>query len=550
MTQAEALQILKTGANVFITGAAGSGKTHLLREYIAYLRENDVALGITASTGIAATHLNGMTIHSWAGIGIRDSMDDGILASLAQQKKLKSRFSKARVLIIDEVSMLHHFRLDLVDQVLRAFKERDPFGGMQVILCGDFFQLPPISRYGEAPAKFAYHSQAWKDLDLKICYLTEQHRQDDDSYLQALNAIRANEVDSDTVELLYSRLMKTPHAVPTKLYTHNVDVDAENERELDLLDEEAVEYRMAFSGAKPLCETLKKGCLAPEVLRLKKGARVMFVKNDFSSGYVNGTTGVVHECTPETIVIQKADGNLITVSQDSWRIEEDGTVKAELRQYPLRLAWAITIHKSQGMSLDAAEVDLTKSFEKGMGYVALSRIRSLEGLNLIGMNTTSLRVHDEALEMDGNFREMSAAHAREIRAVSAAMLRQQHENFINRVANTMVVEEVPTRRGDTIAETKKLCEQKMFVHEIVAARGVKADTVIEHIEKLRALDPSFDISHLREELPARRLEKILAAFKQIGPDDKGRYFLSPVKSLLGDEVTYDDLRLARLFVEG
>ncbi len=549
MTQAEALDILKTGANVFITGAAGSGKTHLLRSYIKYLKDNDVAIGITASTGIAATHLNGMTIHSWAGIGIKNHMDEGMLDSLTEQKKLKSRFDRARVLIIDEVSMLHHFRLDLVDQVLRAFKDHRPFGGLQIILCGDFFQLPPISRHGEEPSKFAYHSQAWKDLDLKICYLTEQHRQEDDTYLRALNAIRANEVESDTVELLYSRLLKTPQANATKLYTHNVDVDAENERELEKLEGEVYEYPAALTGAKPLREALMRGCLAPEVLRLKKGARVMFIKNSFDAGYANGTLGVVHECDQDSISVQKADGTIINASKESWRVDEDGSVKAELIQYPLRLAWAITIHKSQGMSLDAAEVDLTKSFEKGMGYVALSRIRSLEGLSLIGMNRHSLKVHDEALEMDDTFRKTSADHSREIRAIPAKTLQEQHEQFLKLVTGTAGPAEKPMKKADSMIETKRLCEEGMLVAEIASARGLKSDTVLEHIEKIRAKDPYFDISHLRDELPARRLEKILAAFKATGPDEQGRYFMNPVKIALGDEVDYYDIRLARLFLE-
>jgi len=149
MKQSEALEILKMGRNVYLTGPAGSGKTHLLNTYIDFLKENGVGIGVTASTGIAATHMNGVTIHSWAGIGIKDDLDEWEMDSLLQKQYLAKRFENTKVLIIDEVSMLHHYRLDLIDRVCRGFKQNElPFGGMQVILSGDFFQLPPITRGG------------------------------------------------------------------------------------------------------------------------------------------------------------------------------------------------------------------------------------------------------------------------------------------------------------------------------------------------------------------------------------------------------------------
>ncbi|HRY62829.1 MAG TPA: AAA family ATPase, partial [Candidatus Paceibacterota bacterium] len=159
MTQKEALDILKMGHNAFITGAAGSGKTHLLNEYIKYLKDHDVEIGITAATGIAASHIGGQTIHAWSGLGIKDSLSLYDIENLEEKPYLWKRFDKVKVLIIDEISMLHHFRLDLVEQILRSFKRNNlPFGGLQVIFCGDFFQLPPVSRMGEREALFAYHS--------------------------------------------------------------------------------------------------------------------------------------------------------------------------------------------------------------------------------------------------------------------------------------------------------------------------------------------------------------------------------------------------------
>lgn len=413
MTQKEALELLKMGQSAFITGAAGSGKTYLLNEYIKYLRQAGVGIGITASTGIAATHMGGVTIHSWSGLGIKDNLNKYELQDLLDKAYLKKRFEEASVLVIDEVSMLHHFRLDLLDRLARAFKRNDePFGGLQVILCGDFFQLPPVSRYGEQPARFAYHSEIWENMGIKVCYLEEQHRQSDQKYLEILNAIRDNDITEKILGRLQTRFEKKTAVIePTKLYSHNADVDAENERELAKIPGDILAYSMSHHGRRPLVESLEKSCLAPALLRLKKNARVMFVKNNFEEGYVNGTLGIVESCDENKIKVKIAAGRVIEVEPATWVIEENGEIKASISQYPLRLAWAITVHKSQGMSLDAAEIDLSRSFERGMGYVALSRVRSLAGLSLLGLNEMALKVDDEVMAYDRRFREQSTEHA-------------------------------------------------------------------------------------------------------------------------------------------
>jgi ATP-dependent exoDNAse (exonuclease V) alpha subunit len=314
MKQKQALDLLKTGRNVFITGPAGSGKTHLVNSYIAYLKQNNIEVGVTASTGIAATHMGGMTIHSWAGIGINTYLSEGDLEAMAEKSYLAKRFEKVKVLIIDEVSMLHHFRLDLIDRVLRAMKlPNEPFGGVQVVLVGDFFQLPPVARFGEPPAQFIYHSDAWHAAGFTICYLEEQFRQQDDVAISILNEIRAGDISQKTRKLLESRVKAKTKAKsgattetvtttvagpePTRLFTHNEDVDAINQAELErLATTEEAEYEMTWRGKEFIVETLKKSCLAHEKLRLKVGARVMCVKNNFEQGYVNGTLGTVVSC--------------------------------------------------------------------------------------------------------------------------------------------------------------------------------------------------------------------------------------------------------------
>jgi len=433
MNQKTALEILKMGYNVFLTGPAGSGKTYLLNQYIQYLKSKNATVAVTASTGIAATHLGGKTIHSWSGLGVRDTLDEKSLKRISHKRKLENRILKTKTLIIDEISMLHAHQLDMVDVILRTIrKNSEPFGGIQTIFCGDFFQLPPVQRKNNAPVSFAYDSEIWRSMDIRVCYLDEQHRQKDSALSKVLNDIRQDSVDDTTKEIIDScrdKIFFGP-AQPAKLYTHNVDVDYINERELKKISGKAFSYSMKSFGKRNLVEFLRKSCLAPEKLTLKKGARVMFVKNNFEVGYVNGTMGTVVGFDEENKmpIVKIIQGKIITAGPASWDMEEDDEVIASIKQIPLRLAWAITVHKSQGMSLDAAEIDLGKSFEYGMGYVALSRVRTLSGLSVIGVNEMAFRVHANALEKDGEFMELSKQVLDEIGKMS-----EQEKNMKQKV---------------------------------------------------------------------------------------------------------------------
>jgi GTPase SAR1 family protein len=262
MTQEQAFLVMKTGVNIYLTGSAGSGKTYLLNKYIRYLEDHDIPVAVTASTGIAATHMNGMTIHSWSGIGIRNFLDEKGFQQLEDKKYLWKRFEKARVLIIDEVSMLHASQLDMVEKVCRRFKRNDkPFGGLQVILSGDFFQLPPINKMGnENESGMIFQSPAWQILNPAICYLEEQHRQEDNILTEILNTIRSNSTEEKHYEQLRSRIgAKLKDGVKaTKLYTHNINVDDINNIELGLIDKEERISTMTSNGPEPLVEILKK----------------------------------------------------------------------------------------------------------------------------------------------------------------------------------------------------------------------------------------------------------------------------------------------------
>lgn len=435
MTQEQALTILKSGQSVFLTGEPGAGKTHTVNAYVQYLREHDIEPAITASTGIAATHIHGMTIHSWSGIGIKRELTRDDLEKLAHNKFISRRLLKSHILIIDEVSMLAAHTLEMVDAVCRKVRNiQHPFGGLQVVLVGDFFQLPPVSRGGEEKAKFAFQSDAWIELDPVVCYLTEQHRQDDSAFLSVLSAIRSGEYSEEHRGHLQSRVgkfQKTNQELP-RLFPHNADVDTINTRELRKLAGGEREFLMESSGGEHFVETLKRGCLSPERLVLKIGATVMCTKNSPEKGFINGTLGTITGFAPVggMPIVRTFEGGEFEVEPMEWAIEEDGKVKAQISQVPLRLAWAMTIHKSQGMSMDAAVIDLSSAFEFGQGYVALSRVRRLAGLHLIGFNERALQVHPEVLSYDEQFRQRSAAAIASLEHGSREQRAQIERDFI------------------------------------------------------------------------------------------------------------------------
>jgi ATP-dependent exoDNAse (exonuclease V) alpha subunit len=413
MKQKEALKILEAGHNVLLTGPAGSGKTFLLNQYISYLRKQGTVVAVTASTGIAATHIGGRTVHSWAGIGIKDNFSFRDIQSLTKKAYLKKQIEKTEVLVIDEISMLHAHRLDIIDQVCRAFKKSPfPFGGIQLVMSGDFFQLPPISP-GNEEAEFVYKAQVWSEMDVRICYLDEQHRQNDGQMIKILKSLRQNKVDATIISLLQDRIKQKPKAGdrPVRLFTHNADVDAINQAELDKIASPAFVYRMSGDGDKKLLESLKKNCLAPAELVLKKGALVMFIKNKFKEEkavYVNGTTGTVVAFDENNLpIVRLRSGEEIVVTTESWTIDDDNKVLAKINQIPLRLAWAITVHKSQGMTMETAEIDLSRSFGYGMGYVALSRLTSLAGLYLLGINDMAYKLDPQVFIYDQELLSLS-----------------------------------------------------------------------------------------------------------------------------------------------
>lgn len=558
MQQEEAFNLLKMGKNIFLTGAAGAGKTYLLNKYINYLKDSGVRVAVTASTGIAATHLQGITLHSWSGIGVKDHLTKKDLENLKTNKRITNNYKKTKVLIIDEISMLHGYQLEMVEKIARYIKDSsEPFGGMQIVLCGDFFQLPPVS---SDPLKketlFAFESTAWLESDFHVCYLSEQHRQGNDPLLTILNDIRNGTAGEHTKVPLRTRYKKEPEGAvkATKLYSRNINVDAINERELALIDAKEKTYAMTGSGHSKLVEGLKRSCLAHELLKLKIGAEVMFIKNDILGAYVNGTRCVVigfdkgEESSP---IVRTYDNRTLIVHEEEWKFEDNGKVHATISQIPLRLAWAVTIHKSQGMTLDAAEIDLGDAFEPGMGYVALSRVRSLSGLKLMNLNEMALKVHPKILEHDKILRENSAVSAEYLRSLTARELTKIHEKTIVERFDGSINKSTNRKRKPqnkklfSHIQTLEMLEKKVPINVIAEKSGLSTGTIIRHIEKLLGLN-MVDIEcliYLKDLIPINDFETIAGAFED-SVDGK----LKPVFEKFSEKYSYAWIQIVRLFV--
>ena len=643
MRQSSALDILKTGQNVFLTGSAGSGKTYTLNQYIDYLRARRVPVAVTASTGIAATHMNGTTIHSWSGIGIKDELSDRDLTNLSRKQFLADRLKDTAVLVIDEISMLHAKQLNLVSQVLKHIRKNDKaFGGIQVVVAGDFFQLPPIGSKGESNReKFAFMSEAWLDAKFHICYLSEQHRQVSEAANggldldDILNQIRRQEVTFEAIAALENTYDQSVDIKRTRLYTHNLNVNKINDKELALLDGEMMRFEATTTGDSKLVETLKKTVRTQDELVLKVGAKVMFIKNNAELGVSNGTMGELigfaavkiedkessdaligddssddideeaagektakakksaakkdkekpkskKPTTQKMPVVRLNSGREVIAEPEEWIIEDEtGEVLASYLQVPLCLAWAITIHKSQGMTLDAAEIDLSRTFELGQGYVALSRLKSLAGLQLLGMNDMSLQLDPLARGADKRFLVLSEEADANYAMLDEESMQQAHEKFVLKSGGTLsqsvinayaalqkkrreqqqaqidkkqkLGNQVSDKSESTLLATRMLLEESLTIAEISQARQLSQSTIMRHIGELKSQDPSLACDHLRPEdevmtAVGNAYVAIKVANNPNDFNDDGSIKLRPIFDHLKQSIDYNTIRLALIFI--
>jgi ATP-dependent DNA helicase PIF1 len=411
--QKQAVYAIEDGASVFISGSAGTGKSYLLQ----YLKTNysDHGLHITASTGIAAVNVGGQTLHSWAAIGLGNLPAAQIIENLFSAKfsRVRRKLKLAKMLAIDEISMISAPVFDLINDLLKAIRGNEkPFGGLQLILFGDFLQLPPINRDRQMADdyQFCFQSKAWKELKPQSIMLKTVFRQADQNFVNLLNNIRFGKISDDDLEILKSRIdlpEKNSAIKPTILASHNAQVDAINQIELKKIPNISQTFSAKFSGDSLKKDFLRKNCLAPEKMELKVGAQVMMLKNTYQKeGIINGSLGIIQDFAKKTNypIVKFNNGAILTIAPEIWALEKFDVEKreikteAEMSQIPLLLAWAMTIHKSQGMTLDKVKCDLSKVFADGQIYVALSRVKTLEGLHIDGIDFSRIRANPEIVE--------------------------------------------------------------------------------------------------------------------------------------------------------
>lgn len=426
-TQAEVLARLFSRENVFISGPAGSGKTTIVNRFIETIDaeyNGKFNIAVTASTGIAASLIGGQTIHSWAGLGIDTAPFNS--------KKLPNQFWSRRdalkyadVLIIDEISMLPAWLFEKLDATLKyARRNQKPFGGIQLVLLGDFLQLPPVSGRDDSDLNtdYAIKSESWKSADIRYCYMDKTHRATDPKLKYLLHKISTDAVDEKTEQLTHSRVggysMKDPKKTYTTLFTTNKNVDTYNKAELDKNPNRLVKLRGITSGTAKNIEKLYKTNNILEEIELKVGATVMLTSNtrNEQSGilYANGSIGVIETFLGETPRVRFNDGTVVTIERKMYELTEKKkgpklkgdsedyfyeAPLASIKQFPLRLGYAITVHKSQGQTFDGVVVDLSKCFTPGLGYVALSRVRSLDDLVILDINEKAFEIDQRSKQI-------------------------------------------------------------------------------------------------------------------------------------------------------
>jgi ATP-dependent exoDNAse (exonuclease V) alpha subunit len=388
--QEAALAAALAGRNIFITGPGGTGKSVLVEEIIEQLGGTK-RVAVTASTGIAAIRVSGCTIHSWLGTQIKKNKAEASV--LLNSRRVKNfgemceRVKACQVLIIDEVSMLSGDYIDMINFWLKRIRvSKKPFGGIQVIFTGDFLQLPPVSkRADEVEYPYAFQASSWLLVEPEVHVLSKVFRQDDAEFVAALSRVRYGNTDASVLAYFNSRVGAElgDGDEPTCLYARNDAASMVNYQHLKAFEGEAKEYEAELWGEDQYAERLVRDCLAETFLELKVGAPVIFLWNDYEREFVNGERGVVERMDDDTIWVRKPDGNVVGVVPMTWDLKDANDKQlASLKQFPVKLAWALTIHKSQGMTLDLLECDVSECFAPGQAYVALSRVRSLAGLRL------------------------------------------------------------------------------------------------------------------------------------------------------------------------
>lgn len=402
--QTIALDLLKSGDNVFLTGGAGSGKSFVVREFMKDL--DPESLPILASTGAAAVLLGGRTYHSFFGIGIMEGGLEATVSRALNDKKLMKRLAKVDGVVIDEISMIPGEALCAAEFLAQAARESTlPWGGMRVIAVGDFGQLPPVTMPGKK-RDWCFLHEVWKKTNFITHELKYNQRVKESEYLEVLHQVRSGKVNDTVRNFLNSRVREHDEDHPgTRLFPRRDQSDQYNQKKLNEINEDEHSIDTIYLGEEKFITNLRKNASVPEQLKIKMGCRVLFLKNDAMKRYVNGTRGTVTGFESDHIIVRKevrdgaSFGREVKVEKMQFSLlDPDGNVKASAIQFPLVLAYATTIHKSQGATLDELWCDLASLWEPGQAYVALSRLRDSQGLHIVRWSERSI-ITDPAVNL-------------------------------------------------------------------------------------------------------------------------------------------------------
>lgn len=384
--QQQALQQLNSDKNIFITGAAGSGKSFLLKYY---LKNKDIP--VLASTGAAAILVGGRTFHSFFGLGIMEGGIEATVQRALKNKKLIKRLKKTSAVIIDEVSMLSGPTLRAAEMISRAaLNSMAPWGGLRIIAVGDFAQLPPVNPFRQSK-EWAFTDSVWQESGFTPVILRQMMRSSDQDFLEVLRRVRNGLVDSSVEQFLNSRTQVQPSGDYTRLFPHRADVENYNLQQLEEIPEDTYTFQTEYTGKPVDVEKFRKHAPIADVIQLKKNALVMIRQNDPAGRWVNGSLGRIENITPQFLVIKLEKGRRIELEKtDFTLLDADGNPAVSARNFPVTLAWGMTIHKAQGTTLDQMHVDLRKIWEPGQAYVALSRVRTPKGLYIEGWSPRAI----------------------------------------------------------------------------------------------------------------------------------------------------------------
>ena len=413
--------LLKNGENVFLTGYAGTGKSYILNKLKTKLKKK---LTITSTTGIAAVSIKGQTLHSWAGVGLCKNPVHKTIEKIKTRPSVLKPILNCQILAVDEISMLNIETFNYIDEVLKAVRNSfEPFGGIQVIFIGDFFQLPPVEIDNSENRKYCFESPVWNDFRLKNVVLKRNYRQSEEKFIKALSDMRTNNLNDEDIKLFETREsnLDTCETDILHIFSTNEEATRYNMAKFNMIDEPVRIFKSedgVYRGNKPVYENLTeneryileifgKNCRAEKEIALKTGARVMLLVNmDFNRGLINGSCGTVMSFEDNTITVKFDNGVISAVPKHKFEYYYHDKIAAERTQYPLRLAYGITIHKSQGMTLDKLVVDCSRIFERGQAYVAMSRVRTLDGLYIKDFSKEKVMVDSKVADFYSNLEEV------------------------------------------------------------------------------------------------------------------------------------------------